>query len=66
MRKAEWANTDSRVEIVVDGKEVIVTVVNERDTYLTDEASVTMSTDQFMVLMAQSRTAIMNEEGRWP
>lgn len=61
MRKAEWANTDSRIEIEVDGEETTITVVYDRDTYLTDVASITMSTNDFSRLLQDARTAIVED-----
>jgi hypothetical protein len=62
MKTVEWANTDSRIEIDVNGKEVTVFVAYERDIYFTDEASVTLSVDQFNELMYKVREAIVDEQ----
>jgi hypothetical protein len=66
MRTTEWANTDSRIAITVRGREVTVHVVYERDTYLTDDAAVTMSTNEFFDLMHNAERAIVNEAMRSP
>jgi hypothetical protein len=63
MRKVEWANMDSRIEIIVDGEEVTVTTVYERDTYLTDMATVTMSRNQFALVLFQATAAMQDD--RW-
>jgi len=65
MRKSVWANTDSRVEGIIDHGEVMLTVVYE-GTETTDELTVYIPVNEFFALVANMRGNYMLEEGRWP
>lgn len=58
MRKAEWANTDSRIEIRIDKEEVSIHTVYERDTYTTDDTSIFMSLRSFKTLLRDAHGAV--------